>query len=147
MDVPEKANDGKSNRVLFSGIAGDSMQQVVLCSDWCALEVLPNPSTHTEEHVIVVYPSTGKPSALKGACSVWTGGKSVSSYLSVFTGGEVKNDACSQIELTWTNLNGPERPPGYLRIRRFPRPSTPVLVRDLTVGHVASALRHRSSQM
>jgi hypothetical protein len=84
MDVPEKANDGKSNRVLFSGIAGDSMQQVVLCSDWCALEVLPNPSTHTEEHVIVVYPSTGKPSALKGACSVWTGGKSVSSYLSVF---------------------------------------------------------------
>src|SRR5260221_14734496 len=60
------------------------MQQVVLCSDWCALEVLPNPSTHTEEHVIVVYPSTGKPSALKGACSVWTGGKSVSSYLSVF---------------------------------------------------------------
>jgi hypothetical protein len=27
------------------------------------------------------------------------------------TGGEVKNDACSQLELTWTNLNGPERPP------------------------------------
>ena len=85
MDVPEKANDGKSNRALFSGIAGDSIQQVVLCSDWCALEVLPNPSTHTEGHVIVFYPSTGKPSALKGACSVWTGGKSVSSYLSVFT--------------------------------------------------------------
>ena len=70
MDAPEKANDGKSNRVLFSGIAGDSMQQVVLCSDWCALEVLPNPSTHTEEHVIVVYPSTGKPSASKDASTV-----------------------------------------------------------------------------
>jgi|SRR5450755_1753318 len=84
MDVPEKANDGKGNRALFSGKAGDSLQQVVLCSDWCALEVLPNPSTHTEGHVIVFNPSTGKPSALKGACSVWTGGKSVSSYLSVF---------------------------------------------------------------
>ncbi len=83
MDVSEKANDGKSNRALFSGIAGDSIQQVVLCSDWCALEGSPNPSTHTEGHVIVLYPSTGKPSALKGACSVWTGGKSVSSYLSV----------------------------------------------------------------
>jgi len=81
MDVPEKANDGKSHRALFSGRAEDSIQQVVLCSYWCALEVLPNPSTHTEEHVIVVYLSTGKPSALKGACSVWTGGKSVSSYL------------------------------------------------------------------
>ncbi len=73
MDVLEKANDGKSNRALFSGRAGDSMQQVVLRSHWCALEVLLNPSTHTEEHVIVFYPSTGKPSALKGACSVWTG--------------------------------------------------------------------------
>ncbi len=48
MDVPQKANDGKSNRALFSGRAGDFRQQVVLCSDWCALEVLPNPSTHTE---------------------------------------------------------------------------------------------------
>ncbi len=84
MDVLEKANDGKSNRALFSGIAEDSMQQVALRSHRCALEVLPNPSTHTEEHVIVLYPSTGKPSALKGACSVWTGGKSASSYLSVF---------------------------------------------------------------
>ncbi len=90
MDVPEKANDGKSNRVLFSGRAGDSIQQVVLCSDWCALEVLPNPSTHTEGHVIVFYPSTGKPSALKGACSVWTGGKSVSSYLSVLLACELQ---------------------------------------------------------
>src|SRR5712692_4526669 len=86
MDVLEKANDGKSKRALFSGIAGDSLQQVVLCFDWCALEVLPNPSTHTEGHVIVFYPSTGKPSALKGACSVWTGGKSASSYLSVLRG-------------------------------------------------------------
>ena len=40
MDVPEKANDGKGNRALFSGIAGDSMQQVVLCSDWCAFSIL-----------------------------------------------------------------------------------------------------------
>ena len=85
MDVLEKANDGKRKRALFSGIAGDSLQQVVLCFDWCALEVLPNPSTHTEGHVIVLYPSTGKPSALKGACTVWTGGKNVSSYLSVFS--------------------------------------------------------------
>jgi hypothetical protein len=53
MAVLEKANDGKSNRALFSGIAGDSMRQVVLCFDWCALEVLPNPSTHTEGHVRV----------------------------------------------------------------------------------------------
>ncbi len=53
MDVLEKANDGKSNGALFSGIAGDPMQQAVLCFDWCALEVLPNPSTHTEGHVIV----------------------------------------------------------------------------------------------
>jgi hypothetical protein len=39
MDVLEKANDGKSKRALFSGIAGDSLQQVVLCSYRCALEV------------------------------------------------------------------------------------------------------------
>ena len=54
MDKPEKANDGKSNGALFSGIAGDSMQRVVLCSNWCALEVLPNPSSHTKEHIIVL---------------------------------------------------------------------------------------------
>ncbi len=41
MDVLEKANDGKGNRALFSGIAEDSMQQVVLCSDCLAgLDVL-----------------------------------------------------------------------------------------------------------
>ena len=32
------ADDGESNRALFSGIAGDPMQQVVLCSNWCTLE-------------------------------------------------------------------------------------------------------------
>lgn len=53
MDVPEKANDGKSNGALFSSIVGDFMQRVVPCSNWCALEVLPNPSTHTEGHVTV----------------------------------------------------------------------------------------------
>ena len=40
MDGPEKANDGRSSGTLFSGIAGDSMQQVVLCFDWCTLAVL-----------------------------------------------------------------------------------------------------------
>lgn len=38
MDEPEKANDGKSNGAMFSSTVGDSMQRVVLCSDWCALE-------------------------------------------------------------------------------------------------------------
>jgi hypothetical protein len=37
MDAPEKANDGKSNGAMFSSTVGDSMQRVVLCSDWCAL--------------------------------------------------------------------------------------------------------------
>ncbi len=54
MDAPEKANDGKSNGAMFSSTVGDSMQRVVLCSDWCALGVKPNPSTHTEEHAIVL---------------------------------------------------------------------------------------------
>ena len=54
MDAPEKANDGKSNGAMFSSTVGDSMQRVVLCSDWCALGVNPNPSTHTEEHAIVL---------------------------------------------------------------------------------------------
>ncbi len=35
---PEKADDRRSSGALFSGIAGDPMQQVVLCFDWCALE-------------------------------------------------------------------------------------------------------------
>ncbi len=55
MDKSEKANDGTSNGALFSGRAGDSMQRVVLCSNWCALEVLPHPSTHTEIHVTVFF--------------------------------------------------------------------------------------------
>jgi len=37
MDAPEKANDGKSNGAMFSSTVEDSMQRVVLCSDWCAL--------------------------------------------------------------------------------------------------------------
>ena len=53
MDEPEKANDGWSSGALFSGRAGDSMQRVMLCSNWCALAVLPNPSTHTEGHITV----------------------------------------------------------------------------------------------
>src|SRR5258708_2845716 len=51
MDEPKNANDGRSNGALFSSIVGDSMQQAVLCSYRCTLEVLPNPSTHTEGHV------------------------------------------------------------------------------------------------
>jgi hypothetical protein len=39
MDEPEKANDGKSNGAMFSSRVGDSMRQVVLCSNWCALGV------------------------------------------------------------------------------------------------------------
>jgi hypothetical protein len=31
-----KANDGKSNGAMFSDRAGDSMQRIVLCSNWCA---------------------------------------------------------------------------------------------------------------
>ena len=45
MDVLEKANDGKSNGALFSGRAGDLMQQVVLCSDWCASPGQPESTT------------------------------------------------------------------------------------------------------
>ena len=41
MDEPEKANDGWRNGALFSGRAEDSMQRVVLCSDWCALAGKP----------------------------------------------------------------------------------------------------------
>src|SRR5260370_41882215 len=51
MDEPKNANDGRSNGALFSSIVGDSMQQAVLCSYRGTLEVLPNPSTHTEGHV------------------------------------------------------------------------------------------------
>jgi hypothetical protein len=54
MDEPEKANDGLSSGALFSGIAGDSLQRVVPCSNWCALAVLPNPSTHPKGHIPVL---------------------------------------------------------------------------------------------
>ena len=65
MDTSEEANDGRSNGALFSGIAGDSMQRVVLCSDRCALKVKassidPDFGTHNSVH-----PSTGKPLAGK----------------------------------------------------------------------------------
>ena len=68
---------------MFSSIAGDSMQRVVLCSDWYAWKVKPNPSTHTEEHTTVLIRVPESRSAGKVACCVWTGGKSESSYLSV----------------------------------------------------------------
>jgi len=85
MDEREKAHDGKGNGAMYSSTVGDSMQRVMLCSDWCALEGYnPNPSTHTEGHVRVFHPRTGKPSAWKGARSVWTGGKIARPYLSVF---------------------------------------------------------------
>ena len=51
---PGKADDGKRNGALFSGIAGDLMQQVMLCSDWYTLEwtvlstSLPPPSSRIE---------------------------------------------------------------------------------------------------
>ena len=82
MDALEKANAGKSNGAMFSSTVGDSMQRVVLCSDWCAstgkLESAPS-NARTGQ----VTSSTGKRSAVNVACCVWTGGKSVSSYLSV----------------------------------------------------------------
>jgi hypothetical protein len=65
VDEPEKANDGLSNGALFSGIAGDSMKQVVLCS--CLVRfggftesIDSNFRTRNSDN-----PSTGKPLAGK----------------------------------------------------------------------------------
>ena len=82
MDAREKANDGKSNGAMFSSTVGDSMQRVVLCSGWCASTGQPE-STPSNARTGQVTSSTGKRSAGKLARCVWTGGKSVSSYLSV----------------------------------------------------------------
>ena len=83
MDEMRKADDGKSSGALFSGIAGDSMQQVVLCSDWCASTGKTRIHHLKRKDPEEVMSSTGKRSAGKLACCVWKGGKSVSSYLSL----------------------------------------------------------------
>ena len=101
-----KANDGKSSGALFSGIAGDSMQQVVLCSDWCASTGKTRIHHLTRKDPEEVTSSTGKRSAEKLACCVWKGGKSVSSYLSLQPPGTVELSCCScalgGTETTWT---------------------------------------------
>jgi len=83
MEVLRKADDGKSSGALFCGIAGDSMQQVMLCSDWCASTGNTRIHHLTRKDPEEVTSSTGKRSAGKLACGVWKGGKSVSSYLSL----------------------------------------------------------------
>src|SRR6266568_6762373 len=83
MEVLRKADDGKSSGALFCGIAGDSMQQVMLCSDWCASTGNTRIHHLTRKDPEEVTSSTGKRSAGKLACCVWKGGKSVSSYLSL----------------------------------------------------------------
>src|SRR6266581_4780735 len=83
MDVLRKANDGKRNGALFSGRAGDSMQQVVLYSNWCASTGKTRIHHLKRKDPEEVTSSTGKRSAGKLACCVWKGGKSVSSYLSL----------------------------------------------------------------
>jgi hypothetical protein len=84
MEVVRKADDGLSSGILFSSIVGVAMQQVVLCSGWCASRGQPD-STPSNARTRPVTSSTGKRSAVKVACCVWAGGKSVSSYLSVQT--------------------------------------------------------------
>src|SRR5260370_13707430 len=82
MDGLRKADDGLSSGILFSSTVGVATQQVVLCSDWCASTGQPE-STPSNARTRPVTSSTGKRSAVKVACCVWTGGKSASSYLSV----------------------------------------------------------------
>ena len=82
MDVLRKADDGLSNGILFSSRVEVAMQQVVLCLNWCASMGQPK-STTSYARTGQVMSSTGKRSAGKLARCVWTGGKSVSSYLSV----------------------------------------------------------------
>jgi hypothetical protein len=84
MEVVRKADDGLSSGILFSSTVGVAMQQVVLCSGWCASRGQPD-STTSNARTRPVTSSTGKRSAVKVACCVWAGGKSVSSYLSVQT--------------------------------------------------------------
>ena len=85
MDGVRKADDGLSSGILFSSTVGGATQQVVLCLDWCASPGQPD-STTSHARTRPVTSSTGKRSAVKVACCVWAGGKSVSSYLSVQTG-------------------------------------------------------------
>jgi len=82
MDGLRKADDGLSSGILFSSTVGVATQQVVLCLDWCASTGQPE-STPSNARTRPVTSSTGKRSAVKVACCVWTGGKDVSPYLSV----------------------------------------------------------------
>ena len=79
-----KADDGWSSDILFSSIVGVVMRRVVPCSNWCASLGKPK-STTSNARTQEVASSTGKPDAVKVACPVWTGGKGVSSYLSVLS--------------------------------------------------------------
>jgi hypothetical protein len=45
MDAVRNADDGWSSGILFSSTVGDAMQQVVLCSDWCASQGQPESTT------------------------------------------------------------------------------------------------------
>jgi hypothetical protein len=85
MDQLRKADDGRSNGILFPGIAGVVMQQVVLCSNWCASTGKPE-STISNARTRSVMSSTGKRSAGKLACCVWRGGKAARPYLSLLFG-------------------------------------------------------------
>ena len=98
-----KADDGKSSGALFSGIAGDSMQQVVLCLDWCASTGKTRIHHLTRKDPEEVTSSTGKRSAGKLACCVWKGGKSVSSYLSLH--GQGAFDCCAR-STSYQHLTG-----------------------------------------
>ena len=100
MDVLRKADDGLSNGIMFSSTVEVAMQQVVLCLSWCALMGQPK-STTSNARAEEVTSSTGKRSAGKLARCVWTGGKSVSSYLSVLIGQNLISVPCV--------LNKPER--------------------------------------
>jgi hypothetical protein len=82
MDAVRKADDDLSSGIMFSSTVGDAMQRVVPCLSWCASRGQPK-STASNARTGQVTSSTGKRSAGKLARCVWTGGKSVSSYLSV----------------------------------------------------------------
>src|SRR5258708_34487223 len=82
MDVLRKADDGLSNGIMFSSRVGVAMQQLGLCLNWFA-SMGQSKSTTSNARTEEGTSSTGKRSAGKLARCVWTGGKSVSSYLSV----------------------------------------------------------------
>ena len=65
-----KADDGKSSGALFSGIAGDSMQQILLCPDWCVSTGKTRIHRLKRKDPEEVTSSTGKRSAGKLACRV-----------------------------------------------------------------------------